>query len=306
MTDNARTSGDIMADRRFAYAEGMAADKDYAAAADLAQQALELVPHWAAGWFKLGEYNELAANRPAAIVAYAKCLELNQDDRLGAALKLALLQGREVSAPALGYTEALFDEYADTFDTALVGRLNYRAPQLLKAILDENLSEVQHKTVLDLGCGTGLMGAVARPACEFLKGIDLSSRMLEKARSKNIYDQLAKSDLLDCLDTETNMSMIIAADVFMYMPGLERVFAAAAKALATGGYFLFSVEKAIDPHTWTLLPSRRYAHGEDYVRNLLAVNGFTVIDHREDIIRMDAGLPLTGLLWLARLDAAQP
>ena len=40
------SSGDLLADRRYAYAEGLMADGDAAAAADLLRQALELVPDW--------------------------------------------------------------------------------------------------------------------------------------------------------------------------------------------------------------------------------------------------------------------
>jgi predicted TPR repeat methyltransferase len=70
--------------------------------------------------------------------------------------------------------------------------------------------------------------------------------------------------------------------------------------------FLFSVEKNDDAHGWSLLPSRRHAHGKDYLHALLSANGFSVIDQREEVIRMDAGVPLTGLLWLALLDKPRP
>ena len=48
------SSGDLIADRRADYAEAML-PQDPAAASDLYAQALELVPGWAAGWFRLGE-----------------------------------------------------------------------------------------------------------------------------------------------------------------------------------------------------------------------------------------------------------
>ncbi len=305
MNDNPRTSGDITADRRFAYAEGFAGDGDFAAAADLVRQALELAPQWAAGWFRLGEYCEKAGNPAEAAHAYRQSLQIAPSDRLGAALKLALIEGSEAK-PALAYAEALFDDYADKFDAALVERLGYRVPGLLKAMLDDDLPGIRFGHVLDLGCGTGLMAGEVRDRCGHLAGSDLSARMLEKAKAKGLYDRLDKCDLLDAMAGADNVCLIMAADVFMYLPALDAVAAAAARALAHGGHFLFSVEKNSDTDGWTLLPSRRHAHGKAYLQRLLAGNGFTVVDQREDTIRMDAGIPLTGLLWLARLDEKRP
>ena len=48
-----RSSADVLADRRFAYAEALLAD-DPAAAADLLEQTAERVPHWAPLWMALG------------------------------------------------------------------------------------------------------------------------------------------------------------------------------------------------------------------------------------------------------------
>ena len=64
-------------------------------AADLMDQALELVPDWAAGWFRLADYQEKSGRKEAAIEALRKVLELNPDDIFGAGLKLALLGGAE-------------------------------------------------------------------------------------------------------------------------------------------------------------------------------------------------------------------
>ena len=48
---------------------------------------------------------------------------------------------------------------------------------------------------LDLGCGTGLSGAAFKDRAGHLTGIDLSPAMIEKARSRGIYDSLAVADI---------------------------------------------------------------------------------------------------------------
>jgi SAM-dependent methyltransferase len=48
--------------------------------------------------------------------------------------------------------------------------------------------------VLELGCGTGLCAALFRPAAARLVGVDVSARMLERARARGLYDELLLGD----------------------------------------------------------------------------------------------------------------
>ena len=54
------SSGDLTADRRRAMAREYLAAGEAQAAAELMEQALEIAPDWAAGWFELGEFHEAA------------------------------------------------------------------------------------------------------------------------------------------------------------------------------------------------------------------------------------------------------
>ena len=91
MNLNQLSSGDLIADRRAEYAHMLADSGDHAGAADLMSQALERVPDWAAGWFRLAGYQEKSGAKEAAVDALEKCLALNPTDIFGAGLKLALL-----------------------------------------------------------------------------------------------------------------------------------------------------------------------------------------------------------------------
>ncbi len=68
--------------------------------------------------------------------------------------------------------------------------------------------------------------------------------------------------------------LILAGDVFIYLGALDAVFAGAARALASGGLFAFSIERTADTHDLRLLPSLRYAHSQAYVRRLAQEHGF--------------------------------
>ncbi|HEV7252882.1 MAG TPA: methyltransferase domain-containing protein [Mesorhizobium sp.] len=297
-------SGDLLADRRADYAEMLMAEGDFAAASELMLGALELAPQWSFGWFRLGEMHEAAGQMKAAVRAWRTALELDRQDRAGAALKLALAGAAPApDAPPSAFVETLFDQYAKRFDTALVEDLGYRVPELLFDVIRAQAGpEKKFIRAIDLGCGTGLMGKRLRQVVEKLAGYDLSAEMLREARKKGVYDRLDKADLQDlpfppAFDGE-EAALIIAADVFMYLGRLDRVFAGVAEMLAPGGLFAFSVEKHDGPGDFSLRETRRYAHSQGYVRGLLEANGFEMRSLETEIIRQDRNSPVEGFIAL--------
>ncbi|RWX76918.1 methyltransferase domain-containing protein [Neorhizobium lilium] len=316
MTPKARhtnrfSSGDPIADRRTDYARMLAETGDWAAAVELMEQALELVPRWAAGWFRLGEYRQKAqpdaVKSHGAANAYRQALALEPEDVFGARLKLALLGKEQTPAsPPSRYVEGLFDDYADRFDTALVEKLEYSVPGKLAALVAPH---APFSSVVDLGCGTGLFGAEIRERAGRLEGFDLSANMLARAAAKGLYDHLGQADL-SRLPAESGLfseelaehraDLVSAADVLMYLGSLETVFPLVLDLLAPRGVFAFSVEDAGDGETFLLRDSLRYAHSEAYIRMLLARYGLEVLDVTKTVIRMDAGKPIHGILFLSR------
>ena len=285
------SSGDIRADRRLSFAEGLLAAGEAAAAADLMAETLPLVPGWAAGWLRLGEMAERAGRKDVAIDAYQRASELDPDGALGAALRRDLLR----KVPVLermpsAYVEGLFDDYAHRFEASLVGKLGYRGPELLAQVLPAQLGRV-----LDLGCGTGLMGAAIRGRAAHLDGWDISDAMLRQARAKKVYDSLDKRDINSLAITDQRWDTILAADVLIYIGTLERLVGWIAGSLAPGGIFAFTVE-AHAGDSFALGEAHRYAHSESYVRNLLAQAGFTGITITQGTLRTDRGQPVEALV----------
>lgn len=293
------SSGDVLADRRAGYAEMLFAAGDIAAAAELLFDALKLAPRWALGWFRLGEIEEAAGALDRAAQAWRTALEIEPADRPGAALKLTLIgRAPQARGPSGAFVETLFDQYAATFDAALVGKLGYRAPEFLDEAI-RALGPRRFRLALDLGCGTGLMGERLRGIVERLEGFDISTRMLGKAREKGLYDHLAKADLQAFSRDGEKADLVAAADVFNYVGALDGVFAAIAAMLAEDGLFAFSVEKPPGADGLLLQRSRRYAHSEAYVRRMLAVHGLEILSLAERPIRLDRREPVEGLIVVA-------
>ncbi|MFT3687998.1 methyltransferase domain-containing protein [Paenirhodobacter sp.] len=297
MTPLEFSSGDLIADRRADYAEGLLAAGDPQAAADLYAQALEVSPGWAVGWYRLGEIRA-DHGLPGAEEALAEALRRDPADTMGAGPKLDLLRGKVAALPP-AFVEALFDQYAGRFEDSLVGALGYRAPQRLRAGLPGRFGRA-----LDLGCGTGLMGAELRPAVDWLEGWDISAEMLREAGAKGIYDRLEKRDLSAPPACAGAWDLITAADVFSYLGALEGIIGWAAVALRPAGRLAFTVERH-DGTGYVLRDSRRYAHSEVYVRKLLADHGFAA-DFDRAMLRMDRGAPIEALFVQARREAPRP
>jgi predicted TPR repeat methyltransferase len=304
------SSGDVVADRRADYARMLDEGGEPAAAAELMEQALELAPGWAAGWFRLGTYREKAENARSAAEAFGKVLELDPEDMFGARLKLAVLGTVAVpDQPPSRYVERLFDDYADRFEKSLVETLDYTVPRKLAALIAGASGIPRHfRLAVDLGCGTGLLGPEIRDRVDRLEGFDLSQNMLAKAQIKGVYDHLAQADLslppaqsglfgetLDCHRAD----LVTAADVLMYLGNLESVFAIVDELAAPRAVFAFSVEDGGEGEGVQLRESLRYAHSEAYVRALCARHGFDVREIVRTVIRKDGGKPVAGILFLA-------
>lgn len=313
MTSPHFSSGDLIADRRADYARMFAESGEFAEAYEVMEQALEQVPTWAAGWFRLAEYAEKSGRKEAATAALEKVVAFDPTDIFGAGLKLAVLGAADApAAPPSSYVERLFDDYADRFDTALVERLDYTVPQTLARLVRRHAGENAHfGLVSDIGCGTGLFGVEIRTQAGCLEGFDLSAGMLAKAQEKAVYDHLAPADLslpaersgLFTDAPHARADLVSAADVLMYLGDLAEVFPSVARLVKPGGLFAFSVEDGGDADAPLLRPSLRYAHPEAFIRQRVAETGFDLVALEKSVIRQDAGQPVHGLLFLARRQA---
>lgn len=290
-----KTSGDLIADRRYAYGADLAALGDHAAAADLFAQAIERAPQWTAAWFALAKARRDKADGDGAAAAFRECLRLDPNDLFGASLELARLNpaARVETSPA-AYVTALFDAYAPGFDAALVQRLDYSAPKFV-ADLIRALRPGTFARALDLGCGTGLAGEALRADAAYLEGVDIAGGMLDVARMKGVYDALHHAEMYLHLQSQRGFyDLIVATDVFSYVGDLQPLVSAVARRLAPDGLAAFTVEKAEDGD-WTVRESLRFAHSPAYLTRLAGTSGLELVALKDMVIRRDRGADIGGL-----------
>jgi predicted TPR repeat methyltransferase len=211
---------------------------------------------------------------------------------------LAACSGREVPARASDtYIESVFDSFAESFESRLAA-LEYRAPALVAAMVAEPGPAPASLDVLDAGCGTGLCGGLIRPHARRLVGVDLSTKMLDHAREKQVYDELAKDELTGYLAAHPGeFDVIVSADTLVYFGSLNEVLAAAAVALRPGGRVIFTVEELVNAaeKDFCIRPHGRYNHARGYVERASREAHLTLAIERS-VLRNEGGAPVAGLL----------
>jgi predicted TPR repeat methyltransferase len=298
------SSGDMIADRRFDFARDLQLKGDLVAAADLLSQAIELVPGFASAWFTLGEIRQQLGDLDAAIAAFRQAVIADPDDRHGARLRLMLLGAENLSDMPPAYVRALFDQYARKFEAALVDDLGYRGPALLfRAVLSARAAVRKpafFKRAIDLGCGTGLAAiAFAKEVDEFI-GIDLSPRMIERARLTGLYAELEVTEMVQGLRGRPDASadLILAADAMVYLADLAPVLEQARRVLMAGGLLAFTVETHGGEGV-ILGEGLRYAHSAGYVRRATEAAGLALSQLEDLSARNEDHAPVPGLVVVA-------
>jgi predicted TPR repeat methyltransferase len=278
-------------------------DGDLDAAIASFREAIRLHPSYAEAYHNLGSALLHLRRDSEARYAFAQALRLDPA-HVSARFNLGALSGENPLRPHPDVVRSLFDQYAPRFDAHLVDRLEYRVPEQLVSEISSLRGQSARLDVLDLGCGTGLVGAAIRPLANRVTGVDLSARMLARARSRECYDRLAVEDIVTFVHDEPadSYDVVAAADVFVYLGSLADVFAEIARLLRRGGLFAFSVEAltAQSAHGYQLQPTGRYAHSAEYLKALAQRHGLTFRHLAAASIRKQSGTPVPG--WIAVLE----
>jgi len=265
----------------------------------LLRGAIEAQPDDAEAWYALGRSLLVQREPEAAAEALARAAAIEPDNAVIRHL-LSAARGETSGQVDSAYVRSLYEDFADRFETTLVGALGYSVPQNLAHLLREQ-TRLTAARVLDLGCGTGLMGVALGDLAGHLEGVDLSPAMLRQAEAKGLYAGLHEAEIVEFLQRRSDAwDLVVAADVVMYVGALEPLCTAAHAALRDGGWLAFSAEAAVADAVEVDPSTARHRHGRDYVQRCLRDAGFETIELRDTVLRREAGQETAGYLILAR------
>ncbi len=272
-------------------------EKDYESAITTYERLLQQEKRHLSACNNLAYVYHLYGDTDKAIHFYRQVLELDPD-HVSAGYILAALTGVEVSSPPIGYVQEVFDNYSSHFEKSLLQDLEYAVPETIREIVSTG-EKWKKKFIygLDLGCGTGLGGEAFTAAVESLDGIDLAPKMIEVARSKNIYNSLHVSAINEFLVKNVGpYDFVLAADVFGYVGELQETFLQLHSRTTDDVLFCFSTEQ-ISGEGYKLLPTGRFAFSIAYIENLADKTGWKICERHNRSLRKERGKWLQGNLW---------
>ena len=243
----------------------------------------------------------LGAGQTEQALSDALALVALEPDNETYAFYLAFARGENppVVPPAL--MQQHFDEFASTFDQHMVVGLRYKVPRDVAQMIQAWHAD-KKVDVLDLGCGTGLLGASLGPMEGVLVGVDLSNEMIRQAQRHGVYHRFHHVNLLDALiATPADLYHVITAlDVLVYLGRLDSVMEGAFRILLPGGRFVFCCESnPKDGHDFLLQRTLRYTHSPKYLDRLLQQVGFVDVNVEQRVIRQGVDGPVQGVLVTA-------
>jgi predicted TPR repeat methyltransferase len=265
-------------------------------------QALTVNPDNADTHYSLGILCGELGERDQAGQHLRRCLVSDPRDSRGAGILLAHLGvGDAPERTPEAQLLSLYDVRSRFWDQ----EVSYFAPQLVADGLHRH-APATGLDILDIGCGTGLAGALVRDLAGRLDGVDLSPAMLEKAKAKAVYDTLFQADLAPFMAGHTgSYDAVLAAATLIHFGDLKALFQAVALCLRAEGLFVFTLFPH-EPDTGTdyavaastrLAQSGCFRHSIPYLGRLAAETGFAVLELEKIVHEHDQDdQPVAGLL----------
>ena len=259
------------------------------------QRASELLANDAAVFRELGELAHIIGKRSDARLAYEHYLRLEPSDSEIQHLLTSLRDDDPPPRVPDEFIRQLYQRFATFYEDNMCDELDYEGPVHLREVVDASIGARTNLSVLDLGCGTGLAGRIVSEKASRLVGIDLSPDMIDRAAKLGIYSELNVAEVADWLTTATEeFDLIMACDTLIYFGDIGQVISPASRLLRPGGTIAFSVELA-ETGEFQLTDNGRYVHHPDHINSVARNAGFHVVQQNERFLRMEYGVPVTGL-----------
>lgn len=129
----------------------------------------------------------------------------------------------------------IYDDWAEGYDADL-DDWSYAAPGVVAGIVVDQAAGA--RSILDAGCGTGLVGVALRSAGfeDEIHGVDVSETSLEVAARTDAYTSLAPADLQRPLErADGAFDALVCVGVMTYVPDVEAAWREFVRVVRPGG-----------------------------------------------------------------------
>lgn len=170
-------------------------------------------------------------------------------------------------------SQALYRDWAETYDETMLNGLSYLSPATVARLLGQYLQQ-RETPVLDIGCGTGLAGqSLAERGFSTIDGLDLSPEMMLVAARRGVYRAFITADLHQTLPIpDASYGGAVAAGIFTHGHVDARCLDELFRVLRPGAPFAFTVKLEV----WESLGFK------DKLGNLMECGGITELAFAHD------------------------
>jgi predicted TPR repeat methyltransferase len=185
-----------------------------------------------------------------------------------------------------------FAKQAKTYNAAQEARQYKGAALTYQLLHNEFPKDIVLHDMLDLACGTGLVGAQFRERFSNIVGVDISEAMLNEAyrlldkRDVRIYTKLENADVNNYLHTlgAGTFDLITCINSAQYIGDVQNIFAKVGTILREGGFFCITFQPYNAAGYGLSANTRLFAHAANYMESLATNAGLKTVRTGEIMI----------------------
>jgi len=137
-----------------------------------------------------------------------------------------------------------YDDMAVEY-TKVVRAWGYNCPHLVANKVNELMATRKSAKILDIGCGDGLVAdSLKERGFSDMVGLDISEKMVQLARAKNVYTEVLQADLMRPIPLPcSSYDVLTCVGVTTYLE--PWVIVEWCKMVKPGGYLVFTVKSGV-------------------------------------------------------------
>jgi len=196
----------------------------------------------------------------------------------------ALFNGDVPPAAPKEFIAAFYGAFVDMFEPWIIGSSD--APHVAALVAElRKLPAIEGKkylSLLDLGCGTGVLADKLSDIAAIVVGVDVTPQMLKLARRTGKYDVRYELDITDYVTgSETIFDIVLSTGALRWAGNLQPFFQAVRGVMHKDSILGFMLDKELSTLAYSVANHGRYSHHLSYVCDVAGAEGFTLVLHKE-------------------------
>lgn len=248
-------------------------------------------------YYNLARCQYSKGNKEKALESLQKCLEINPKFLEAQFLYNILDKKFEVDEIPISIIEEYYENFSTSYDEEFSPNQGYFVPDDLSELITKHYKKLNTKIkILDLGCGTGLVGeSLGTKFSETeITGIDISLKMLIQAKEKqkynHIYNNFIHQDFRNFIaKTKQKFDIVTACLSLHYQKSFSNTLSSIREILKNDGIVIFAIEKTLHDHQKVNLNYgfENFCYNKSYIKDEIHTSGLHLTEIIESSVKND-------------------